>query len=46
MTEQQKATGVGSDVLGHPIRALTWAVNFLSQRGIALPKGFLPIFIV
>ncbi len=28
--------GAGSRVLGHPLRALTWLVNHLRERGIAL----------
>jgi 2-keto-4-pentenoate hydratase len=33
-----RASGRGADVLGHPVRALTWLVNYLSARNIALHK--------
>lgn len=35
---EERASGRGADVLGHPIRALTWLVNYLSARNIALHK--------
>ena len=32
-------SGVGADVLGHPIDALVWLVEHLSSRGITLETG-------
>ncbi|HEY2843803.1 MAG TPA: hypothetical protein VGJ09_09140, partial [Bryobacteraceae bacterium] len=31
--------GNGSNVLGHPLNALEWLVNNLSQRGLGLKAG-------
>ena len=36
---EQTGGGVGADVLGSPIDALTWLANHLSDRGISLRAG-------
>jgi 2-keto-4-pentenoate hydratase len=35
---QLRAQGTGADVLGHPIKALTWLINYLGARNIIVPK--------
>lgn len=33
------ANGTGGDVLGHPLNALAWLVDFLGRYGLALKRG-------
>ena len=34
-------TGQSSDVMGHPLEALTWLVNWLTARGTTLQNGMI-----
>ena len=36
---KELAAGMGADVLGHPLEALTWLANDLSRRGFGLKAG-------
>jgi 2-keto-4-pentenoate hydratase len=35
----EKGRGKGSAMMGHPLEALTWFANYLSDKGITLEKG-------
>jgi 2-keto-4-pentenoate hydratase len=32
-------TGVGSDIMGHPLQALAWLANLMASRGTTLRAG-------
>ena len=36
---QERGRGLGGDVLGHPLTALTWLANQLAAYGIGLRSG-------
>lgn len=36
---QERGRGIGADVMGHPVRALTWLANLLAERGQGLRAG-------
>lgn len=38
-TGQRKASGIGANVLGSPLRALQWSINELSSHGFTLDVG-------
>ena len=39
VNRERVASGVGGDVLGHPLYALAWLAGFLARRGHALHSG-------